>query len=330
MRLPPEITDRVIDELISERQALASCTLVSRNFLPRSRLHFFRHVTLSTPRSCKRFHKLILGNLSIASLVKSLEIDTDPRYKRIEHVRLHELIDRVLWQSTSNREWVCRDQALQAILSLLPNLVSFSAGAMRWRNSSRIPTALSFERTLSSIAGGITILRLDYAHFDCQTDLLGMLSAFMNLKSLFLGTIVAAPFVATDAERVSLVIEELEIDMEGSSHAIEMLLLRAKLEKLRRLKVTKCFSVQMELVRALIDLTKASLQDLEMGECILPVDWANRCPPLDVSCLRSVSIEPPSRSLARWWAMSLKKADVKNINIVVKDADTSANLGSSI
>ncbi|KAG7440992.1 uncharacterized protein BT62DRAFT_909220 [Guyanagaster necrorhizus] len=50
MRLPPEITDRVIDEIRYEHHALLSCSLVSRNFLLRSRLHFFRHVTLSTPQ----------------------------------------------------------------------------------------------------------------------------------------------------------------------------------------------------------------------------------------------------------------------------------------
>ncbi|KAK0447040.1 uncharacterized protein EV420DRAFT_887522 [Desarmillaria tabescens] len=329
MRLPPEITDRVIDELSYEHQTLSSCTLVSRNFLPRSRLHFFRHVILSTPQSCKRFHELILSNPSIASLVKSLEIDTDPRYKCKEDIHLHELIERALFQSSSDRQWVCRDPILQDILYLLPNVTSLTTGAMRWRNFSRIPTALSFERALSSIASGITTLRLDYVHFDCLTDLLDMLSAFTRLKSLCLGTIIAAPFAATDAERVSLGIEELEMDMEGSSRVVEMFLLRAKLEKLRRLRVTKYFSVQVELVRALMDLTKDSLEDLEMGTCILPADWAKRCPPLDVSYLKSLWIEPPSCSLAQWWALSLENADAKNINLVVKDFDTSPTLGSS-
>ncbi|KAK0430537.1 hypothetical protein EV421DRAFT_278758 [Armillaria borealis] len=300
MRLPPEITDSVIDELRYERQTLKSCTLVSRNFLLRSRLHYFGHVILSTPALCKRFFQLILSNPTIAFLVKSLEIDTDPRYKRQAAVHLHAMIDSVLWQSTSDRQWVCRDPNIQDILPLLPNLTSFTAGAMRWRSFSRIPTTLSFERALSSIADGITTLRLNYAHFDSQTDLLDMLSAFKNLKSLSLGTIIAAPFSATDAERVSLGIEELEIDMGGSSRAVEMLLLRVKLDELRRLKVTRCFSVQMELVRGLMDLTRTSLEDLEMGAYTLPVDWEHMCPPLDVSCLKSLSIEPPSYSLARW------------------------------
>ncbi len=272
MRIPPELTDNVIDELRYERQTLKSCTLVSKSFLLRSRLHFFGHIILSTPALCKRFCQLILSNPTIAFLVKSLEIDTDPRYKRQAAVHLHAMIDSVLWQSTSDRLWVCRDPTIQDILSLLPNLTSFTAGAMRWRNHSRIPASLSFERALSSIADGITTLRLDYAHFDYQTDLLDMLSAFKNLKSVSLGTIIAAPFSATDAERVSLGIEELEIDMEGSSRAVEMFLVRVKLDELRRLKVTRCFSVQMELVRGLMDLTRTSLEDLEMGACTLPVN----------------------------------------------------------
>ncbi|KAK0209458.1 hypothetical protein IW262DRAFT_1468714 [Armillaria fumosa] len=330
MRLPPEITDSVIDELRYERYTLKSCTLVSRNFLLRSQLHLFRHVTLSTPTLCRRFLQLILSNPTIAFLVKSLEIDTDPRYKHQTAVHLHAMIDSVLWQSTSGRQWVCRDPSIQDILPLLPNLTSFTAGAMRWRNFSRIPTPLSFERALSSIAGGITTLSLDYAHFDCQTDLLDMLSAFPNLKSLSLGTVIAAPFSATDAERVSLGIEDLEIDMEGSSRAVEMFLLRVNLDRLRRLKVTRCFSVQIELVRGLMDLAETSLEELEIGECTLPVDWEHMCPPLDVSCLKSVSIELPSYSLARWWAMSLGKAEAKDIDLIVKCFDRSANIGVSM
>ncbi|KAK0468833.1 hypothetical protein IW261DRAFT_1011718 [Armillaria novae-zelandiae] len=313
MRLPPEITDSVIDELRYERHTLKSCTLVSRNFLLRSRLHFFRHVTLTTPKLCKRFLQLILSNPTIAFLVEFLEIDTDPRYKRQAAVHLHAMIDSVLWQSTSDRQWVCRETTIQEILPLLANLTSFSAGAMCWRSFSRIPSTLSFERTLSSIADGITTLRLVYVHFDCQTDLLDMLSAFKNLKSLSLGTVIAAPFSAIDAERVSLGIDELEIDMEGSSRTVEMFLLRVKLDKLRSLKVTRCFSVQMELVRGLMDLARTSLEELEIGECTLPVNWEHMCPPLDVSCLKSLSIEPPSYSLARWWAMSLEKRTQKTL-----------------
>ncbi|KAK0488107.1 hypothetical protein EDD18DRAFT_1335222 [Armillaria luteobubalina] len=330
MRLPPEITDSVVDELRYEHHALKSCTLVSKNFLLRSRLHLFRHVTLSTPVVCKRFLQLILNNLTIAFLVKSLEIDTDPRYKRQAAVHLHAMIDSVLWQSTSGRQWVCRDPSIQDILPLLPNLISFTAGAMRWRNFSHIPTRLSFEHTLSSIADGITTLRLDYAHFDCETDLLDMLSAFPNLQSLSLGTIVAAPISATDAERVPFGIEEIEIDMEGSSRTVEMFLLRVKLIRLRRLKVTRCFSVQIELVRGLMDLARRSFEELEIGECTLPVDWEHMCPPLDVSCLKSLSIEPPSYSLARWWAMAFAKSEAEGVDFVVKCFDTSANVGVSM
>ncbi|KAK0196334.1 hypothetical protein F5146DRAFT_1220867 [Armillaria mellea] len=330
MHLPPELTDSVVDELRYERQTLKSCTLVSKNFLLRSRLHFFGHIILSTPTLCKRFRQLILGNPNIAFLVKSLEIDADPRYKRQAAVHLHAMIDSVLWQNTSDRQWVCRDPSLQEILRLLPNLISFTAGALRWRSFSRIPTTLSFERALSSIADGITTLRLDYAHFDCQTDLLDMLSAFPHLKSLSLGTVVAAPFSATDAAPVYLGIEELEIDMEGSSRTVEMFLLRVKLDKLRRLKVTMCISVQMELVRGLMDLARMSLENLEMGTCTLPVNWENMCRPLDVSCLKSVSIEPPSYSLARWWAMSLEKAEGADIDFAIKYFDGSENIGSSM
>ncbi|KAG7440993.1 uncharacterized protein BT62DRAFT_997379 [Guyanagaster necrorhizus] len=81
---------------------------------------------------------------------------------------------------------------------------------MRWRNVSRVPTAPSFEHALLSKTGSITTLKLEYAHFSCQTDLLDMLSLFANLKSLFLGSIIAAPFCAADAEHVSLGVEELE------------------------------------------------------------------------------------------------------------------------
>ena len=48
--LPPEILDIVVDHLHDEPAALRACCLVSKSWVPRSRIHLFAHVTFNTHR----------------------------------------------------------------------------------------------------------------------------------------------------------------------------------------------------------------------------------------------------------------------------------------
>ncbi|KAJ3763082.1 hypothetical protein EV360DRAFT_66551 [Lentinula raphanica] len=48
---PPEIYDKIIDEVSSSKEALSACSLVERSWIPRSRSHMFRDINFTTPES---------------------------------------------------------------------------------------------------------------------------------------------------------------------------------------------------------------------------------------------------------------------------------------
>jgi hypothetical protein len=62
-RLPPELTDYIIDFLHSDRKELAKCALVHRSWIPSSRLHLFE-VLYVTRRNVSTFIDLLYSNYS--------------------------------------------------------------------------------------------------------------------------------------------------------------------------------------------------------------------------------------------------------------------------
>ncbi|KAJ7163894.1 hypothetical protein C8R43DRAFT_257236, partial [Mycena crocata] len=49
-RIPPEIVDIIIDNLVSDHRSLRSCTFVARAWLPRSRFYLFQHISVTASR----------------------------------------------------------------------------------------------------------------------------------------------------------------------------------------------------------------------------------------------------------------------------------------
>lgn len=70
-RLPPELTDRVIDFLQYDLRALATCALTCRAWLPRSRHHMFRQVRLHY-RSGQSFEALLAKRPELGMQVREL------------------------------------------------------------------------------------------------------------------------------------------------------------------------------------------------------------------------------------------------------------------
>ncbi|KAK0463592.1 uncharacterized protein EV420DRAFT_1519039 [Desarmillaria tabescens] len=307
MRLPPELTDIIIDELSHDRGALRSCSFACKAFLPRSRVHLFHHVTLTLSSDSRRFCDLLSAVSLIAPLVKSLKIEEGKNDR-----------DWSFWSAAHDCQWVCDDPVLPIIISSLPNLVSFTISAIYLRATSR----LSFSHTLSTRTTGLTTLNIDCMHFDNLLDLLDMLAAFVNLKTLRLGTIsTTAPFFS-NADRLPLGIEEIEVDMEGSSEVIEMFLLRVRLKRLKRLSVTNVQN--MEVLSLLIELTRDSLEALKME---LPIEYANRYSLLDTSHLESLSIKLSTCSVMDWWVKGFKTETLGLIMLVAENCDLLLNSG---
>lgn len=75
-RLPPELTDMVIDNLCWDLDSLRNTCLVCRSWLPRSRVHLFKRLTVSIPRR-KAFDAAVAflrRKPHIARLIRSLQL----------------------------------------------------------------------------------------------------------------------------------------------------------------------------------------------------------------------------------------------------------------
>lgn len=72
-QLPLELSDHVIDCLHGDHQALSTCSLVCRGWLPRAQYHLFERVSLS-PYNWQAFEKLMISSPHIGVLVRNLDI----------------------------------------------------------------------------------------------------------------------------------------------------------------------------------------------------------------------------------------------------------------
>ena len=82
-RLPPELTDYIIDFLHSDRKELAKCALVHRSWIPSSRLHLCEVLSL-TRRSISTFINLLHSNHStIEKYVYTLRVGSWKPFARL-------------------------------------------------------------------------------------------------------------------------------------------------------------------------------------------------------------------------------------------------------
>ncbi|KAK0475228.1 hypothetical protein IW261DRAFT_1595667 [Armillaria novae-zelandiae] len=318
MHVPPELTDLIIDHLAHDHRTLASCTLVCKSFFPRSHTHLFSRITIGHPSQSNSARQFLPLLPYVGALVKSLRIEAECGFRdkdERDFMMMNDLIDELLWKTAHDKQWVAHDTALPMILVSLPNLASLEIRALRWRNPSRVHQCTpSFEHTLAAVAPQIADLCLDYVHFDSLTGFLNILSMFRGLKKLALGVIMAPPYpvVLPGQTTEPLEIEELEINMEGSASTIEVLMAAPWVMvfgKLKKLRVRRCYRAQMELVRALVDLSRDSLEELVVDDCVLP----------NVHHLKSLSVTLSSDCFPRlipWWVGALGRGETSKIQYV--------------
>ncbi|KAK0184750.1 hypothetical protein F5146DRAFT_220445 [Armillaria mellea] len=77
--LPPELIDAIIDELHNDQaghsqSVLKSCSLAYKLFIPRTRQHLLRDITISSNRQCKDFLALCHSSRHISSSPTTLTI----------------------------------------------------------------------------------------------------------------------------------------------------------------------------------------------------------------------------------------------------------------
>ena len=204
--LPQELVDHIIDHLHDDRLTLNNCSLVSRAWLPTSRLHLFAKVsltvsptnTLAPTELCKRLHRLLSATPSLIPNIRELDIceglagqpQTGP----------HGAI-----RSTT---WVTTERTFPQLLKLLTHLqrVEFSGqSTLHWAT---LPPSL--QGALRHVFGlpFLTYIRLKSWSFTSFGDLADLLACCQNLKGLALsatrvgtesGELYSGPVVGSDS-----------------------------------------------------------------------------------------------------------------------------------
>jgi hypothetical protein len=97
-RLPPELTDRIIDHLHNSFPDLRACALVCRNWVKSCRFHLFYHVHLDVfyPSQYRRLYDIVCRSPSIAFHIRELELSVTSYHDHIstdlEDVRILSLL----------------------------------------------------------------------------------------------------------------------------------------------------------------------------------------------------------------------------------------------
>lgn len=193
--LPQELVDHIIDHLHDDRLTLNHCSLVSRAWLPTSRLHLFAKVsltvspanTLDPTELCKRLHRLLSTTPSLIPNIRELDIcEGCPGQPQAGP---HGAI------SMRSTTWVTTERTFPQLLKLLTHLqrVEFSAqSTLHWAT---LPPSL--QGALRHVFGlpFLTYIRLKSWSFTSFGDLADLVACCHNLKGLAL----SATRVGTDA-----------------------------------------------------------------------------------------------------------------------------------
>lgn len=75
--LPPELIDKIIDNLSADPGTLKKCAIVCRSWCPRSRVHLFRHIRLHVRRfnDPEELYTFLCNNPYICQGVITLDLD---------------------------------------------------------------------------------------------------------------------------------------------------------------------------------------------------------------------------------------------------------------
>ncbi|PCH42391.1 hypothetical protein WOLCODRAFT_137884 [Wolfiporia cocos MD-104 SS10] len=179
-RIPPELRDGIIDQLYADRAALKACSLTCRAWLPRSRHHLFRKISIEHGHTSDAFSLLVRSTPAIANYIREIEISDT-------HVVC------AWWEATSHLPW--------PTLGPVPQRRTEVHDTVSWLQRVFLPTTpplLHVESlrlvgfTVSSAAAqvllphlrGITALTLDGCKAPSFADLIDFLRAFPALDTL--------------------------------------------------------------------------------------------------------------------------------------------------
>jgi hypothetical protein len=199
-RLPQELISAVIDSFQSpneyrDLQALRTCSLVCRSWLPlcqRLLFHTIQFVTRSCCRRCRtafphtrRLDQALLDSPHLAGYIRELELS-----------------NAGCWNC--HRRWMATDETLPSMLRKLGNVQKLLIHQLRWSTLSvDLRQSLGWVLQLPSI----TVLQIGSGHFGSDADFLNFISHARDLTSLSLYDIKTpstgqAPLTPGDREEI--------------------------------------------------------------------------------------------------------------------------------
>lgn len=171
-RIPQELVDKLIDELVDDAKSLRTCCLISRRWVGRSRRHLFRLLTFPRTDKFTSYRNMFPIDHSVNSHVRALVIAQVP-YSGLEHFKafrglesliLVDIVNRpmegqdtigflaegfgatlsikslklIQWRvsPTTLMEFICRFPSLK---ELIIQRMDFLCGLPRWKLPSRFP-----------------------------------------------------------------------------------------------------------------------------------------------------------------------------------------------
>lgn len=166
--LPQEIIDGIIDLLAGDAKSLRSCSLVSTNWVNRTRLYLFTSVRLCS-----------LDKLRIFS-------------RTMEHMSHHVRLLRLVQYTTQS--WITPD-ALEVISASCPNFESLALAGMNLTHCNQYLQFRDFSKTLTALT--LTKLELDPDTLICFVCMFPKLDNLMLDNLRMRGCLVSSPIPAT-------------------------------------------------------------------------------------------------------------------------------------
>ncbi|EKM55204.1 uncharacterized protein PHACADRAFT_120331 [Phanerochaete carnosa HHB-10118-sp] len=269
--LPPELFDETLDHLWDDTNALRTCSLVCRDWVPTTRLHLFRTVRLSSETACTEFSALSENSPAIARCVRKLTISA--QYSGVGADS----------RGIEDDEWVNASAEIARTLGVHGRVNTLALSRLRWTSLEQCT-----RDAYKAVFRGVKTLLLFEVRFHASGDVLEFLDAFPDLEELYFHAVSwdfesAAPASPVSAvewiSRAQLLesdkkmhLSYLFLDPRSSPTLVTEWILSHPLEqKLRTIQL--CWR-ELDNTKALGDLLQASGSSLERLQVEFPAGIA--------------------------------------------------------
>ncbi|OCH90080.1 hypothetical protein OBBRIDRAFT_826136 [Obba rivulosa] len=226
-RIPPELTDRIIDFLHGDAPSLRVCCLTCRSWLPSSRFHLFYSVKLDAACKYQAFDQLLRCSPYLGPYVKEFILDMPPHPPD------------TLFMSIARRLGAVKLLRIQG-----------------W--------ARHVDQDTFAAIGPVTDMTI-WASFSHLSDLVALLNAYPHLEKLTLWSVMCGrDHISVPENRVPFSTLR-QLRMDGGNETVSSKLFTRPLPSLEALSLTAYNAVDLSALCRLLDDIGSSLHDLDIS-----------------------------------------------------------------